>query len=83
MNTIVVRRRKLLDDAMEKMKLFYHIYESNPLSITPMQIEFIGKEDADAGGLRRKCFYKIFEKSAEKLMAGAENNLTFRRDAIS
>ena len=46
-----------------------------------MQIEFIGKEGADGGGLRREFFCKIFEKSAEMLMAGAENNLTFRRDA--
>ena len=30
-NRIVVRRRKLWDDTMEKMKLFYNIYESNPL----------------------------------------------------
>eukprot|EP00794_Sanderia_malayensis_P018463 gene18463-20315_t len=80
-NRIVFRRRKLWDDAIEKMKLFYNISESNPLPITPMEIEFIGEEGADGGGLRREFFCKVFKKSADKLITGAENNLTFRRDA--
>ena len=80
-NRIVVRRRKLWEDAMEKVSLFYDSHESNPSLVIPLEIEFIGEEGVDGGGVRREFFCIAFEKSPQKLMAGGENMLTFRRDA--
>ena len=80
MNKLVIRRRNLRDDAMEKISIFFP-ESDNTSGVTLIDVQFLGEEGLDGGGVKREFFCKSFEKSVHKLMAGGENMLTFRRDA--
>eukprot|EP00794_Sanderia_malayensis_P014820 gene14820-16360_t len=79
-NIMVVRRRKLWEDAIEKVNLFYDAAGCTDNN-TNIEVQFVGEEGVDGGGVRREFFCKLFEKSVEKIMTGAENQLTFKRDS--
>eukprot|EP00112_Aurelia_sp_Birch-Aquarium-sp1_P025256 Seg831.11 transcript_id=Seg831.11/GoldUCD/mRNA.D3Y31 product="E3 ISG15-protein ligase HERC5" protein_id=Seg831.11/GoldUCD/D3Y31 len=74
---LVVRRRRLWEDTIEKIPSFF----DKPDCVTNIEVEFVGEEGVDGGGVRREFFCKLFEKSAGKIMSGAENSLTFIRDS--
>ena len=76
-NKLVIRRRNLWDDAMEKISIFFP-ESDNTSGVTLIDVQFLGEEGLDGGGVKREFFCKIFEKSVHKLMAGGENMLTFR-----
>eukprot|EP00794_Sanderia_malayensis_P010434 gene10434-11528_t len=79
-NIVVVRRRKLWEDAIKKVNLFYDAAGCTDNN-TNIEVQFVGEEVVDGGGVRREFFCKLFEKSVEKIMKGAENQLTFKRDS--
>ena len=77
--TIKIRRRNVLGDLLQKMKIFFSDKE-----ICPIKVEFVSfmstESGVDSGGIGREMFSLLYDEVVGKLLQGPVKRHTFVHD---